>query len=348
MNSIMPYPNYALLNRAYLWANQDRHVPEPGPDQVVLGDRAPWDTGPWETFQPTLRPEVPHEGQAYLARLREVMAAPAPAAVAPAGNAVDPRDWHIPTLNEAFDLARRYPGKRIYLDTKTSDDPAVARRMAGQLADLFQQYPDLKERVVIMNRDPANLDAFKQEFARHPSLRDFRNFTLDNEKLNDRGPSAADRSPLTGSGDNRYVSIGDPKNPFTSNNFGDLLEEVRKARQEIDRPGSPHQGKRLVAWTVNDQDKIRQVVEAGAHGVVTDDPVAVNRTLDRMGYGPAGQDSRRPEVIAHRGGPNSRNYPENTLPAMEAGFKTADAIEIDIASARDGIVVFHDNNPNQV
>ncbi len=362
MNTIS-CPNYALLSRAYQRMHQDGCCsadPGPGLDQVQFGARAFGDTAGWDTLDLTPGLQVPHEGQAYLTRLREVMAAPTPttsptiapaartAAVAPVGNTVDPKDWHIPTLNEAFDLARKYPDKKVYLDTKTSDDPNVARRLGSQLSELFKQYPDLKDRVVIMNKEQSNLDAIKQEFAKDPNLKDFRNFTLDNEHLNDRNPSAAERSPLTGSGDNRYVSIGDPKNPLTSNNFGDLVEEVRKARQEIDRPGSPHEGKKVIAWTLNDQDKIRQVVQAGAHGVLTDDPAAMNRTLDQMGYGKAGQDPRRPEVIAHRGGPNSKSYPENTLPAMEAGFKSSDAIEIDIASAKDGIVVFHDNNPNNV
>jgi glycerophosphoryl diester phosphodiesterase len=257
----------------------------------------------------------------------------------------DPKDWHIPTLDETFKLAQHYPDKMIYLDAKTPNDPEVGRRMAQQIMGLLRKYPDLKDRVAVLNTHPEVLDAMKEEFKKAPDFRDFKNFSLDNDNLNDISPSARERSPLTGSKDNRYVSIGNPKNPLTPNDFDDLVDEVKKAKLQTTRRGSPHFGKKILAWTLNEPGQIRKLVNAGVDGILTDDPEMMSRTLDQMGL-PKGH-SGRPEIIAHRGGPNSTQTPENTLPRIEDGFRSsANAIEIDIVSAKDGAVVFHDNNPN--
>lgn len=326
---------------------------------------------------PALTQVAEHEGYQYLARLiaarqaqqpvwtepfapatTQALRLPSPvqptstepvtaAPVAPLGPPItNPKDWHIPSLEETFKLAQRYPGKTIYLDTKTPKDPQVARRMARQIMEQLRKHPDLKERVVVMNPDKGVLDAMKDEFAKNPDFKDFKNFCLDNENLNKWNPSAAERSPLTGSGDNRYVSIGNPKDPLTPNNFDDLVQEVRKAKTQTTDATNSHYGKKVIAWTLNEPDQVRKLVEAGADGILTDDPEMMNRTLDQMGLKPG--DPRRPEVIAHRGGPNSKESPENTLPRIEQGLRTSDAIEIDVVSAKDGAVIFHDNDPNSL
>lgn len=261
----------------------------------------------------------------------------------------DPKDWHIPELGEVFALAQKYPGKNIVLDCKLPEsDPATAKRLATQIISLCQKYPDMKERIIVMCPDQGNLQAMKETFAAAPGFKDFKNFTLDDEKLNSFGQSDQQKSPLTGSEDNRYLSIGKAANPLKLTPMKDLEEEIRKTRRAIDDPSpdNPHRGKKLLVWTLNDQDEIRRAVQAGAHGILTDDPDAMNRTLDAMGF--AKDDPKRPSVIAHRGGPNSPNYPENTLPAIEQGLRRADAIEIDVVSAKDGAAVFHDNSPTSL
>jgi glycerophosphoryl diester phosphodiesterase len=255
----------------------------------------------------------------------------------------NPKDWHIPSLDETFKLAKKYPGKKIYLDTKTSDKPEVGRRMANQIMDLLKKHPEMKSRVVILNPSNKVLNVMKEEFKKRPEFRYFKNFSLDNENLNKRSPSAKERSPLTNSGDNKYVSIGNPKNPLTSNNFKDLVKEIKKTRAQTSNPNSPHHGKKILAWTINDPKRIRELVKAGADGILTDDVEKMKKTLDKMGL-PA---NKRPEIIAHRGGSNSKKSPENTLPRIEDGLRSsADAIEIDVVSAKDGAVVYHDNDPN--
>jgi glycerophosphoryl diester phosphodiesterase len=294
---------------------------------------------------------VSHQGYEYLARMIAARQAEltgqteqaAPTVMGP--RLTNPKDWHIPSLDETFRLARNYPDKMIYLDAKTPDDPAVGRRLARQVMGLLRKYPDLKSRVAILNPSREVLDAMKDEFKKAPDFRDFKNFSLDNENLNKSSPSDRERSPLTDSKDNRYVSIGNPKNPLTSNDFDDLVDEVKKTKLQTTRRGSSHFGKKILAWTLNEPAQIRKLVKAGVDGILTDDPEMMSRTLDKMGL-PKGHPGR-PEIIAHRGGPNSTRTPENTLPRIEDGFRSsADAIEIDIVSAKDGAVVFHDNNPN--
>ncbi|MFN8613506.1 MAG: glycerophosphodiester phosphodiesterase family protein [Vulcanimicrobiota bacterium] len=257
-------------------------------------------------------------------------------AVAAKDTGTAPRDRHIPDLDETFELASKFPGKKILLDTKTSDDPEVARRMASQLRDQLLAHPDMIERVVILNPDPRCLSEFKKVFAQTPELASFKNFSWDDEHLNDTIGGPED-SPLAHAQGNNYLSIGNPRAPL-GGNFGHLLQQVRQTRKSLEPE------RKLLVWTLNDPEQIRQVLEAGADGVLTDDPTAMNRLLDKMGY--AADDPKRPMVVAHRGGPASEEYPENTLPALRAGFQSADAVEIDLVSTRDGILLFHDNDPN--
>ena len=262
---------------------------------------------------------------------------------------IDPRDWHIPSLDEVFRLAQSYPGKKIYLDSKVSDDPAVARRLARQYIDLLRRYPDMRDRVIVACPNSACLDAMKDEFARAPDFKDFRAFCLDNEHLNDRGVHGHTErvNALDGAGTNEFLSIGDPRDPLrafnNSGNFDDLKREVREALEHTRAPGDPAFGKKLLVWTINDESKMEELARLRPDGIVTDNPALLNRVLDRH-YGPSGQDPRRPAVYCHRGGPDTGEFPENTMPMIQRGLQVGDAIEIDVCAARDGSVVFHDNS----
>jgi len=266
---------------------------------------------------------------------------------------IDPGDWHLPSLDEVLDLARSYPGKKIYLDSKVSGDPAVARRLARQYIGLLRKYPDMRDRVIVSCPDRACLDAMKEEFARCPDLGDFRGFCLDNEHLNDRGTGGHTEKvdALDGAGDNEYLSIGDPKDPLRflngSGTFDDLKREVQEALAQTRDPASPAYGKKLVVWTINDESKMEELARLGPDGIMTDNPELLKRVLDRH-YGPSGQDPRRPAVYCHRGGPDTGDFPENTMPMIQRGLELGDAIEIDVCSARDGCILFHDNDIDAV
>jgi glycerophosphoryl diester phosphodiesterase len=267
----------------------------------------------------------------------------------PAPPRIDPDDWHIPSLDEVFRLARSYPGKKIFLDSKVSNDPAVARRLARQYIDLLRKHPDMRDRVIVSCPDSACLDAMKEEFARCPDFQDFRAFCLDNEHLNDRGVGGHTEkvNALDGAGDNQYIAIGDPRDPLRfingSGTFDDLKREVQEALAHTRDPRDPAYGKKLVVWTINDESKMDELARLGPDGIMTDNPELLNRVLDRH-YGPSGQDPRRPAVYCHRGGPDTREFPENTMPMIQRGLELGDAIEIDLCAAKDGCIVFHDND----
>ena len=274
-------------------------------------------------------------------QLPEVRRPVAPPRVAPTAPVTNPSDWHLPTLDEVFVLARKYPGKLIFLDTKLpANDPEVARRMARQYAELLTRFPDMKDRVVIGVPNAATLQVIKDELAKTPGLEHFHNFTLDHEELNTWHPGEA--FPLNGSGDNRFVSIGDPKTPLSGGDFEQLVTMARDTLARTKDPHSPDYGKQLIVWTINDPEKMKQLAKLGVDGIMTDDPVALNQVLDAL-Y--AKDDPKRPRVWCHRGGPDDGFAPENTLPMIERGLRSGDAIEIDVCSAKDGAILFHDDEP---
>lgn len=264
-----------------------------------------------------------------------------------AGPYTDKSDWHIPTLDEVFNLAQKYPDKKIILDTKTSGDTATSARLGQQIVAMLHEHPEMLDRIIITNPDRDCLQQIKNAFKNDPDPRfqGFKSFAYDDEHLNDFFASDDEKSPLTGAGDNSWVSVGEPKTKAFWN-FSEVEEEVRKAHAAITDPDNPSYGKKLMAWVINDADDIRTLVKDGVDGLITDDPEGMNKTLDEMGYGPAGQDARRPMVIAHHGVNHSQAYPENTLPSIEHALRNADAVEVDVCSAKDGIVVFHDDDPN--
>jgi hypothetical protein len=53
-----------------------------------------------------------------------------------------------------------------------------------------------------------------------------------------------------------------------------------------------------------------------------------------------------PLIIVHRGGPESCGYPENTIPRISVGLSMYPAIELDVCSCKDGLLLFHDNDPS--
>lgn len=270
----------------------------------------------------------------------------APTPVRKIGPLTDPKDQHLPSLDEAFALASHFPGKVMQLDTKLpSDRPDVARRMAHQYMDALRKYPHLKDQVFIACNDQKMLKVMKGEFAASKDFASFNRFSFDHEELNaffiGNSPNAAD--PLKGSEGNAFVSIGDPRAPLSTGNFDDLLKLTKKTLSKTRDPKSPHFGKQLVVWTINDEAKMRKVAKLKPDFIVTDNPALLKKVLDEV-CGP--NDPLRPKVQCHRGGPDGSGAPENTLPMMERGFREGDSIEFDVCSAKDGAVLYHDTHPN--
>lgn len=273
-------------------------------------------------------------------------------------NYTDPKDWHIPQLNEVFDLALKpeFSGengtkaKKIAIDCKTSENPDVARRLAKTIiSDVSQYSPEqqaqLRERMILMNPSKDCIAAMKDEFQKAGGdWAKFSNFLLDNESLNNKDP----RSTLEGAEGCNYVAVGNPK---LNHNFDDLLKEVKDVKSKIDDPDPNNQnkGKKLYVWTINDSNQIRDLVKAGADGLMTDDPERAKTIIKEMVDKGEISADKAPDVIAHRGGPNSKENPENTLPRIERGLQGSDAIEIDVCVTKDNkAAVFHDNDPYNI
>ncbi len=262
----------------------------------------------------------------------------------------DVNDHHLPSLNEFFARAAQYPGKTIFLDTKLPPGkPEVAQRMAQQYLEAFRQYPQLKAQAFISVPNAEMLKVVQDEFAKAPGFSDFKNFCYDHEQLNqsvlkstDAVQTAAD--PLSGSGDNRFIAVGDPKAPFRQAGFNDLKEVVKRALEKTRDPQSPEFGKQLCVWTINDEKKMRELAQLKPDFILTDNPDLLKKVLDDL-Y-PA-DEPNRPKIMCHRGGP-AGFAPMNTMPMVDEGFRRGDAIEIDVCSAKDGAILFHDNNPKDI
>jgi glycerophosphoryl diester phosphodiesterase len=119
----------------------------------------------------------------------------------------------------------------------------------------------------------------------------------------------------------------------------DLLSQHRLSVQVIHDAGFP-----VVVWTVNDPQRMLQLIELPVDGIISDRPDLLHEAL-------AGKDASRPlleedgevdrsrfDTEGHRGGRDLR--PENTLPAFEAGLDNLiSTIETDTGVTRDGVSV---------
>jgi glycerophosphoryl diester phosphodiesterase len=241
----------------------------------------------------------------------------------------------IPDLEAVFDLADKYQDKLIVLDTKPGGE---GPRLSRQLIQLLRRHPRMTDRVVVSNPDPATLNILKSEFHKQPDFRDFQNFTLDKETLNRFRPTPCDLDPLCGSAQNRFASMGIPRHPLAGAGLGDAQKSIASAREQSDDSGSPHVGKQIIAWTLNEPEEMARIMQARPHAVITTDLGGAKNFRDR--------ESLDTRVIGHRGGGDLQEFPENSLPAVEHGLREADGIEVDIISARDGLLLYHDVNPN--
>lgn len=89
-------------------------------------------------------------------------------------------------------------------------------------------------------------------------------------------------------------------------------------------------GFRVLPWTVNAPERLAELAQWGADGLISDRPDLARAAADGG-----------VEVQGHRGARGLA--PETTLPAFEAGLRAgADTLEADLSATRDGAILWHD------
>lgn len=121
----------------------------------------------------------------------------------------------------------------------------------------------------------------------------------------------------------------------------------REVRPEIIDVGALQaDGFPVVTWTVNDSDRMVDLMKLGVAGLMSDRPDLLRAAVGRFDAGLIGADGlvdiHRLDIQGHRGGRDLR--PENTLPAMEAALDNlVTTLETDTGLTADGIsVLSHD------
>jgi glycerophosphoryl diester phosphodiesterase len=132
-------------------------------------------------------------------------------------------------------------------------------------------------------------------------------------------------------------------------------EIVRLTRSPGDFPSLQAAGYKVVTWTVNDAPRMRELLQLGVDGIISDRPdllYQVVSNFDANGDDIPGDlltpdgliDPARFDAQGHRGGRNLR--PENTIPAYEVGLDNlVTTLEMDCGLTADNIaVMYHDRD----
>jgi glycerophosphoryl diester phosphodiesterase len=105
-------------------------------------------------------------------------------------------------------------------------------------------------------------------------------------------------------------------------------------------------GFKVVPWTTNDPDKMRQLLNLRVDGIITDRPDLLRKVLQEEKAAAKDPETLRyiasVDVAGHRGGRGLR--PENTLPAFESGLDNLiNTIETDTGVTTDRVsLIWHD------
>lgn len=104
-------------------------------------------------------------------------------------------------------------------------------------------------------------------------------------------------------------------------------------------------GFKVVPWTTNDPEKMRQQIRMGVDGIISDRPDILQQVLkEERATATAEQKAKLAnfDVSAHRGGRGLR--PENTLPSFESGLdQLSTTLETDTGVTTDGVsLIWHD------
>ena len=163
----------------------------------------------------------------------------------------------VPTLDELF---QKFPQMRYVIEIKLTENPTD-----GPLCDLIRRY-NMQDKVMIASFHDVAMQNFRQtcpEVATSASRTEVRNFVLLGKVF-----LSAFMAP-------QYQSIQPPYDPKESLNIPIMTERfVREAHAK---------NIRVEPWTVNDPKLMRQYIEWGVDGIITDRPDVMIEVLEEIG-----------------------------------------------------------------
>ncbi len=107
--------------------------------------------------------------------------------------------------------------------------------------------------------------------------------------------------------------------------------------------GLQAKGIRVVPWTTNDPEQMRDLIRTGVDGLISDRPDLLQKVVaEERAARPEDEKLKHFVVSSHRGGRGLR--PENTLPSFESGLdQLATELETDTGVSTDGVsLIWHD------
>jgi glycerophosphoryl diester phosphodiesterase len=163
----------------------------------------------------------------------------------------------VPALDELF---QKFPHMRYVIEIKLTQNP-----IEGPLCDLIRQY-NMQDKVLVASFHDAAMQSFREtcpEVATSASRTEVRNFVLLGKVF-----LSAFIAP-------QYQSIQPPYDPKESLNIPIMTERfIREAHAK---------NIRVEPWTVNDPELMRQYIEWGVDGIITDRPDLMIQALEEMG-----------------------------------------------------------------
>lgn len=163
----------------------------------------------------------------------------------------------VPTLDELF---QKFPQMRYVIEIKLTQNP-----IEGPLCELIRQY-NMQDNVTVASFHDEAMQNFREtcpEVATSASRTEVRNFVLLGKAF--LGAFVAPQ----------YQSIQPPYDPKESLNIPIMTERfIREAHAK---------NIRVEPWTVNDPELMRQYIEWGVDGIITDRPDLMIEVLEQLG-----------------------------------------------------------------
>jgi glycerophosphoryl diester phosphodiesterase len=163
----------------------------------------------------------------------------------------------VPTLDEVFE---RFPQMRYLIEIKLTQNP-----IDGALCDLIRRY-DLQDQVMIASFHDEAMQGFRQtcpEVATSASRGEVTRFVL------------LGKAFLSSFTVPQYETIQPPYDPRESMNIPIMTERfIREAHAK---------NIRVEPWTVDDPELMRQYIEWGVDGIITDRPDLMIQVREEMG-----------------------------------------------------------------